>query len=110
MKLTPLNIYIGYVSWNGGGKNRPVLIIRHDNKSADVLNITTKFDGKSEFIRSKYFKINDWQEAGLLRQSYVETIETVSLQISSIDTDNLIGRLTENDEQRLIEFLSGFEQ
>ena len=65
------DIYIAYVTWGSGGnkiaggKKRPVLILEQTAGGVTVFNITTRYEGKSEIIRSKYFKINDWQQAGL---------------------------------------------
>jgi hypothetical protein len=43
----------------------------------DVYQITIQYENKSEAIQSLYFKINDWAQAGLDKQSYVDTIEIV---------------------------------
>jgi hypothetical protein len=100
------DIYIAYVSWEGGGKRRPVLILEESGGSVIVFGITTRYEGKSEAVRAKYFTINDWQQAGIDRQSYVDTNNTVTLSITAIDGKNPIGRLSPADEARLIEFLS----
>jgi len=110
MKIKIHDIFVGYVSWSGGGKHRPVLIFGRSKSKATVYNITTKYENKSEEIRSKYFRINDWKQAGLNQQSYIDTVEAVNLPISSIDTENFIGRLTKNDAKELIKFLSENEE
>jgi hypothetical protein len=106
MKLNIFDIYIGYVSWGGGGKSRPVLIMEQSKQNVVVLNITTKYGNKSKLIKSKYFKINDWNQAGLSQQSYVDTVDAVILSRKSIDTAKLVGKLTKSDAKRLIKFLS----
>ena len=98
------DIYIAYVSWGDGGKRRPVLILEEKRDSVTAFNITTHYEDKSETIRAKYFPINDWKQAGLDRQSYIDTNGTVTLPPSAVD--NLIGRLTAADEMRLIEFMN----
>ena len=100
------DIYIAYVTWGGGGKKRPVLILEQTAGGVTVFNITTRYEGKSEIIRSKYFKINDWQKAGLNQQSYVDTNSTVTLPLSSVDLNHPVGTLTESDVQKFIEFVS----
>ena len=100
------DIFIAYVSWGDGGKKRPVLILEHRADSIMVFNITTRYERKSEDVRSKYFKIYEWQKAGLDRESYIDTNDTVTLPLSSVDQTNPIGTLTELDVQRLVEFLS----
>ena len=100
------DIYITYVSWGDSGKKRPVLIIEQQEKIVSVFNITTQYENKNEIIRSKYFMINDWQQAGLAKQSYVDTNVVRDLPIAALGGKSEIGRLTENDVTRLIEFLS----
>ena len=100
------DIFIAYVSWGEGGKMRPVLIIEQQESFVFVFNITTQYESKSETIRAKYFKINDWQQAGLDRQSYVDTNVIRDLPSSVFDGKTEIGRLTVADELRLIEFIS----
>jgi hypothetical protein len=99
------DIYIAYVTWGSGGKKRPVLILEQTAGGVTVFNITTRYEGKSEIIRSKYFKINDWQQAGLHQQSYVDTNRTVTLPLSSVDVAHPVGTLTESDVRKFIEFI-----
>ena len=100
------DIYITYVSWGNSGKKRPVLILEQGEAVVSVFNITTQYENKSETIRSRYFKINNWQQAGLDKQSYVDTNTVRELPKIALDRNSEIGRLTESDVQRLIEFLS----
>ena len=100
------DIYIAYVSWGDGGKRRPVLILEKRDDSITVFNITTQYKEKSKEIRFKYYKINEWQQAGLDKESYIDTNKTVTLPLSSVDLANPIGTLTEPDVQGFIEFLS----
>ena len=104
--MAVFDIYIAYVSWDGGGKNRPVLILGQEETVVLVFSITTQYENKNETIRAQYFKINDWQQAGLDKQSYVDTNTVRELPIMAFDGKSEIGRLTESDVQRLIEFLS----
>ena len=101
--MNTFDIYIAYVSWGDGGKRRPVLILEESPDSVTAFNITTHYEDKSETIRAKHFIINDWKQAGLDRQSYIDTNATITLPQTAID--NLIGRLTPLDEIRLVEFL-----
>jgi len=100
------DIFIAYVTWGGGGKKRPVLILEQTAGGVTVFKITTQYDDKSETVRSKYFKINDWEQAGLNQQSYVDTNSTVTLPLSSVDLNHPVGTLTESDVQKFIEFVS----
>ena len=98
------DIYIAYVSWGDGGKRRPVLILEQGAGGVMAFNITTRYEGKSEVIRSKFFKINDWQQAGLSQESYIDTNGTVTLPPSAVE--HPLGTLTEADVQQLLEFLA----
>jgi len=98
------DIYIAYISWGEDGKRRPVLILEQGIHGTTVFNITTRYEGKSEAVRNKYFKINDWQQAGLKSESYIDTNGTVTLPRSSVE--NLLGTLTESDVLRLLKFVA----
>lgn len=100
------DIFITYVSWGDNDKIRPVLIIEQQETVVSVFNITSQFDNKSEATRTKYFKINDWQKAGLDKQSYVDTNTIRDIPSVVLDGKSEIGKLTESDVKRLIEFLS----
>jgi hypothetical protein len=104
--MSIFDIYIAFVSWGNGGKRRPVLILEETANSVTVFNITTRYESKSAEIRIKYFKINDWQQAGLDKQSYVDTNNTVTLPMSAVDRQSHIGKLTAEDDRRLIEFMT----
>jgi hypothetical protein len=72
--MNPLDIFIAYVSWGNAGKSRPVLVFREDGNRVDVFAITTQYKGKSKTIQAKYFKIDDWQQAGLDKQRFFKFI------------------------------------
>ena len=100
------DIFIAYVSWGINGKIRPVLILSQTSNAVKAFNITTRYENKSESVRSKYFKINDWRQAGLSKQSYIDTNDTVTVPLSSVDVAHPVVTLTLPDIQRLLEFLS----
>jgi hypothetical protein len=102
--MNMFDLFIAYVSWGSEGKKRPVLIFEQAENTVTVFNITTQYENKSESVRRKFFKIDDWAQAGLNKQSYVDTNRTITLPLSSVDADNPIGTLTEHDIDRLIEF------
>ena len=104
--MIPFEIYIVYVTWEKGGKNRPVLVLGVEADKALILNITTKYDNKSEVIRSQYFKINEYKQAGLDRQSYVDVMSGAMIPVALLANKTPIGKLTEADKQRLRKFLS----
>ena len=102
--MNPFDICVAYISWETGGKRRPVLLLEKENGYAEVFRITSKYEGKSKTIQAQYFEINDWQQVGLSNPSYVDTIASIEVPITLIDST--IGKLTENDKQRLLKFLN----
>ena len=104
--IAVFDIYIAFVSWGSGGKRRPVLILEENAASVTVFKISTQYERKSAAIQAKYFIINDWQQAGLDKPSFVDTNNTVTLPLTAVDSKNPIGRLSVADETRLIEFIN----
>jgi len=102
------DIYLAYMVYDDGtgGKERPVLIMDLEDDLAAVYNVTSQYESKSEFIRSKYYPIKDWQQAGLGKQSYVDTVKARYLPQKSLDSKTPIGTLTDEDKIGLIEFLT----
>jgi len=104
--MNPFEIFITSISWETGSKNRPVLVILLNDESIFVYPITTQYENKSEAIRSQYFRINDWIQAGLDKQSYIDTGTLLILPLAVIKNKNPIGKLTIADKQKLLEFLT----
>ena len=100
------DIFIAYISWGNDGKKRPVLILEQMDNVIAVFNITTQYANKSEAIRSRYFKINDWQQSGLALQSYIDTNTVRDLPPAALQGKPAIGKLTESDAEKFIEFLT----
>lgn len=103
--MKPFDIFVTYISWDGGGKKRPVLAYIIDEKSVLIYQITTQYGKKSESIKAKYFKIDNWSQAGLDMQSYIDTGTVLKLPLSVVNDKTLIGELSTSDKQRLIEFI-----
>jgi len=104
--MPPYEIYIIHLSWGSGGKVRPVLAFIVDECTASIYKITTQYVSKGAEIKTLYFKINDWLEAGLNKPSFVDTGTLITLPIDAFEGKTLVGRLTNADKQRLFEFLS----
>jgi hypothetical protein len=100
------DLFVVYICWQGGGKRRPVLVIAWADGGVRIFRITSRYAEKSEAIKSKYFKINDWAQAGLDKQSYIDTGTILELPQDVVDNAEQIGRLTTKDKQRLLEFLN----
>ena len=105
--MTPFEIFITYISWGRDGKNRPVLVLLPASDSVFIYPITTQYENKSEAIKKRYFKMNDWNQAGLARQSYIDTGTLIKIPLSALVNKKPIGRLSIADKQKLLEFLSG---
>lgn len=103
--MKPFGIYVALVSWGSGGKHRPVLVISELGGYVSVFRITSQYENKSVRVQAKYFIINEWQKAGLEKQSYIDTIEILDLPKTVFNRSMPIGCLTIEDKKRLIEFL-----
>ena len=104
--MDPFEIFIAFISWGSGGKNRPILVILINDDSLLAYPITTQYENKSEAIQAQYYKMTDWLQAGLNKQSYIDTGTLIKLPLSSIVNKKPIGRLSEADKQNLFEFLN----
>ena len=104
--MKPFELYITHLSWVDDGKNRPVLVYVPNGDDIGVYQITTQYSNKSVQIRSKYFEIKDWDKAGLNKPSYIDTGTLIEISAALLAGRTPIGKLTEADKQRFIEFLS----
>ena len=103
--MKPFDLFIAHLSWGDGGKNRPVLVYVLDGSEVGVYQITSQYESKSEQIRTKYFEIKDWAKAGLDKVSYVDTGTLIDIPVALLAGKTPIGKLTEADKQRFLEFL-----
>ena len=103
--MKPFDLFITYITWGDGGKNRPVLVYVLDGDEVGVYQITTQYKHKSEFIRSMFFEIQNWSEAGLDKPSYVDTGTLIDIPAILLKGKKPIGKLTEDDKQRFLNFL-----
>ena len=99
------DIFITYISWGDGGKMRPVLILEQQKTVVNVFNITTQYETKNENVRRNYFKINDWQQAGLNMPSYIDTNIVRDVPMNALLGKPKIGKLSIRDMQDFIVFL-----
>jgi hypothetical protein len=104
--MKPFDIFIIYISWGTDGKSRPVLAFLLNESRISVFQITSQYKSKSNALKARHFKIDDWSQAGLDKQSYVDTGTLISLPMSLIKKKESIGELSEKDKQRLLEFLT----
>jgi hypothetical protein len=102
--MQPFTVYIAYVSWGDDGKRRPVLVLSEKDNNVSVFQITTQYQNKSAAVQLKYLIINNWQEAGFDKPSYIDTSKIIELSITSFDISP-IRKLTEEDKRRLLGFI-----
>ena len=99
--MNPYALHIAYVSWGDDGKRRPVLVLSSDQKEVAVFQITSQYDSKSTAIQFQYIAIDDWAEAGLAKQSYIDIGRIIVLPITSIQPAS-IGKLSGKDLRKLL--------
>ena len=103
--MNPYDLHIAYVSWGGDGKRRPVLVLSSDQKEAAVFQITSQYENKSAVIQSQYISVDDWAQAGLTKQSYINIGRIIELPITTVQPAP-IGKLSENDLRNLLNAMS----
>ena len=104
--MNPYEVYIAYISWGTDGKRRPILCLEEDSGYLKAFRITSQYANKSDEIKKKYIEIADWKHAGLSKPSYIDAGEKVRIPTALLSSQLPIGRLTETDKRRLLEFLS----
>ena len=100
-------LYWAYVGFTNvvDGKTRPVLYIRQTDTDYVVFRLSSQYESKSVFIKSKYVEVLDWQQAGLSKRSWVDTVQTYHLPIDRTKL-TYIGRVSARDLERLIQYLN----
>jgi len=99
--MNPYDLHIAFVSWGNDGKHRPVLVLSSNEKEIAVFPITSQYDSKSAIIKSRYVTIDDWSQAGLTRQSYIDIGRIIDLPVTAVQPTP-IGKLSENDLRKLL--------
>lgn len=97
-------IYTAFVAWQSGGKRRPVLIVRTEEKEFYFFRVTSKYANKSEQIKHFYYPLQDWQEEGLKKQSYIDTVKLYNFSNDEVSL-NYVGKLTTRDRIGLARFI-----
>jgi len=103
--MKPFELYISYVSWGSEGKLRPVLVMSIKGGKAFVYSITSQYASKSKAVQAQFYKIKLWSEAGLDRQSYVDTTIRFPIPLAKLKSKISIGSLSAVDKKRFLDFL-----
>jgi len=98
--MNPFDIHIAYVQVEDG-RYRPVVILFDEESSVAIYKITSRYDGKSDDIRTHYLAIIDWQEAGLTKPSYIDMVKVYKIPLISLRRTP-IGKLSDKDRDALI--------
>jgi hypothetical protein len=99
--MNPYDIHVAYVTWGSDGKRRPVLVLSSNQREVAVFQITSQYGSKSTAIQSQYVAIDDWMQAGLSKQSYIDIGRIIDLPIATVQPAP-IGRLSYNDLCKLL--------
>jgi len=88
-------LYWAYVGFTdiADGKTRPVLYIRQTDTDYVVFRLSSQYENKSAFIKSKYVEIKNWQQAGLKKPSWIiqyKHISCLSKKHNSLILDNCL--------------------
>ena len=87
-----------------GVKTRPALVLDVDSEKISYFRITTKYETKSDFMKSKYFEIENYEKAGLFKKSYIDTFKPYAINKSDFNIKQ-IGHLSVDDIEKLTEFI-----
>lgn len=87
------------------GKIRPVLIMEVKKDKLLLAQVTSQYDKKSDYIKLQYSPIKDWEEAQLLKPSWIDMGQN-SLRFVNRHKANLkkIGSLTPEDILRAVNY------
>lgn len=104
---SPMEIYLAEIPYEDRNqvKYRPALVVSVGRDDVTVFKITSKYRSKSERIKKYYYPIQEWQQAGLNRQSYVDTHRTFTLPQRIVFKKPPLGKLTISDTINLFEFI-----
>ncbi|HEP5650410.1 TPA: hypothetical protein VC146_001910, partial [Streptococcus pyogenes] len=58
-----------------GSKVRPAVVVKFNDEVIKTLRLTTKYENKSDNIKSQYLEVIDWAKANLKRRSWIDTIQ-----------------------------------
>ncbi|HEP5771660.1 TPA: hypothetical protein VC263_001769, partial [Streptococcus pyogenes] len=54
-----------------GSKVRPAVVVKFNDEVIKTLRLTTKYENKSDNIKSQYLEVIDWAKANLKRRSWI---------------------------------------
>ncbi|MEN4314829.1 type II toxin-antitoxin system PemK/MazF family toxin [Streptococcus pyogenes] len=87
-----------------GSKIRPAVVVKFNDEVIKTLRLTTKYENKSDYIKSQYLEVIDWAKANLKRRSWIDTIQYYDIEDKGFNI-KIIGKLSDRDIERLKDFL-----
>lgn len=106
-KYDVVTLYVAY-SKGDSGKRRPILIVHHDEEGIEFYRLTSKYNKKSKYIQAHYYEIKDWEEVGLVKQSWIDIGKRLWLPTDEIDKIYKMGKLTLRDKELLAYFIENY--
>ena len=107
IKMKINDIYLAFVSWGKGGKQRPILILQSDNNTLSFYAITSKYHHKSKEMQAVRYPIVDWKHAGLNKPSYI-VIDNKYQMLKFGEEFIKLGHLTDRDKVGLRDFVRNY--
>lgn len=88
------------------GKKRPILVLEDRKGTVLAYKITTKYENKSDSMKSHYYPLLKWRESNLDQQSYVDTFRPIKIVKNSVNGQfKTIGKLSLIDKEGLRDFI-----
>ncbi|WP_125588252.1 type II toxin-antitoxin system PemK/MazF family toxin [Companilactobacillus jidongensis] len=109
--LRPMDLYIANVPFDEVSKSklRPALVVDVSENYVLVFKITSKYENKSTNIKKTYYPIQYWEEAGLMKKSYVDIHKNYKIIRSAVFSRPPIGRLKTTDINDLYLFVQKYK-
>ena len=105
-------IYVAYDKNSNDGKERYVVQLGQTQVliGVSMSSITSQYEKKSEFVKAQYYEIEDWQQAGLKKKSYVDIRnKTTFLVVEVMQRGKCVGALTAKDILGLMDFIKSYK-
>lgn len=100
------SVLVSRIDYAGGSgsKIRPAVVVKFNNEVIRTYRLITKYENKSDYIKSQYLDVFDWAKANLKRRSWIDTIQYYDLEDKGFNI-KIIGKLSDRDIERLKGFL-----
>lgn len=102
-------IFVSYQNGEGGKERYTVEIGRNQENLVILDSITSQYQQKSECIKTQYYPIKDWLQAGLKKPSYVDIKSSQLYELQSLmQHGKYTGRLSMRDVEDLAQFIKSY--